>query len=148
MATNRQIEDALAAQLTEHLIGTADPAIENLQIDNRMIFNPTPPSIDIYPAEEFQEKTGMGRGNVELRFVVRVRVGMADHEGGQDLLLDMMERTGAASVTAAIESDDTLGGTVEDASILSGPSGFSTFPIAGSATEFHVGSTWTVRVLP
>lgn len=148
MAGNRAIEDAIAAQLTSYLIGTADPAIEHLQIDNRMIPNPTPPSIDVYPAEEFMVKAGMGKGNVELQFTVRARVGFSDNEGGQDLLLDMMERTGARSITAALESDDTLGSTVEDASVLSGPTGFSLFPVTGSTTEQLVGCTWTVRVLP
>jgi hypothetical protein len=136
------ILDALAAQIEDEL----SPVIEVLQVTPRMNFNPSPPSVDIYPAETPSAGFGFGTGNDELFYVVRVRVSTVDHDGGQDLLLSMMEREGSTSMQEAIESDPTLGGTVDNAGV-SERTGFGIFPLAGGDGNL-LGATWTVRVLP
>lgn len=141
--------DALASQLNTHLAGggTADPVIENLQVDGRLMFNPTPPAIDIYPADPFQQQLAMGKGNKEMFFLVRARVSTADHEGGQDLLLSMMDPDSSTSVAKTLERDRTLGSVVEHL-VVDGPSGFGVFPEPIPNTGALLGCTWTVEVYP
>lgn len=137
--------DALAAQIQDVLCGTANPLIERLQVEPRMVFNPTPPSIDVYPAEVFTETIAFDER--EFHFMVRVRVGTAENEGGQDLLLTMMDPRSAESVEGAILSDPTLGSTVDDIS-LTAQTGFGVFPAVAAGEGSLLGCTWDVTVTP
>ena len=133
--------DALAAQIEDEL----GSLIENLQVDGRLIPSPTPPSIDIYPGDPFQELLTFGLHN-ELFFTVRARVHTSDNEAGQELLLSMMDPSAATSVAQAIHSDRTLGSTVSQATITEGPSAFGVFTDAGGEGSL-LGCTWRVRVM-
>jgi hypothetical protein len=140
--------DALASQIEDVLCGTLNPVIPLLQVDGRFVFNPTPPAIDVYPAEAFSSQLAMGRGNRELMFTVRARVSTAESEGGQDLLLSMMDPLATTSVARAIESDDTLGGLVDEVTV-NGPTGFGVFPSVGVDTSGNLlGCTWEVGIMP
>jgi hypothetical protein len=145
-ATVGEIMDALAEQMMDVLCGTVNPVIEQLQVEPRMVFNPTPPAIDIYPADPFTEQIAYGPGNRELMFIVRARVSTVESEGGQDLLLSMMDPREPTSVAGAVEASSTLGGVVEDVSV-EGPTGFGVFPSVGTDGNL-LGCTWTVAVLP
>jgi len=137
--------DALAAQIQTELCGTANPVIEQLQVEPRLVFNPTPPAIDIYPADPFTELISYGNER-ELNFTVRARVSTADSEGGQDLLLSMMDPMSAESLIGAVLADSTLGGKAGDVAV-DGPSGFGVFPLpSGETGHSLLGCTWTVRV--
>jgi hypothetical protein len=140
------IMEAMANQITAALSGTADPLIEQLQVTPLLNINPTPPSIDIYPADPFQEGLAFGTVNNELRFSVRARVTTADHEAGQTLLLNMMDPAAATSLASAIASDRKLGNTVQSLSV-EGPSGFGIYQDAGGEGSL-LGAVWTVRVFP
>lgn len=144
-----EIMDALASQIDVQIgsAGTSDPLIENLQVESRLVSNPTPPSIDIYPADPFMEALAYGKGNKRLNFTVRVRVSTAEQEGGQDLLLSMMDPRSPTSVELAILTDSTLAGKVEDL-VVTGPSAFGIFPDAGPNSGALLGCVWTVGVLP
>lgn len=137
--------DAMAAQIMTVLCGTANPLIEQLQAEPRMVFNPTPPSIDIYPAELFTEALTFGER--DFHFLVRARVGTAENEGGQDLLLTMMDPRAAESVARALEANPTLGGTVDDVTVFD-PTGFGVFPAVAAGEGSLLGCTWPVTVLP
>jgi hypothetical protein len=150
-----EILDALADQIQAQLansVGTADPLLDELQVYQRMIWNPSPPTIDMYPAPEFHIPLGMGRGNNELFFTVRARVNTPDHEGAQDLLLAMMDPQDDLSVSAAITAEGTaspsktLGGMVESVTVVEGPTDFGVFTDPGGNPL--LGCTWRVRVLP
>lgn len=143
MSTNVAIVDAMASQI-ETQLGSAIP---NLQVVARLNFNPTPPSVDIYPAEEFSVADTYGERR--LRWSVRCRVTTADNEDGQELLLSMMDSPGASasSLAGAIAYDESLGGTVDRAWVESGPTGFSMFADAGGGGNL-VGAVWTVAVMP
>jgi hypothetical protein len=147
VASLTEIMDALASQIDSRLVGTADPLIEGLQVDGRMVFNPTPPSVDVYPADPFQEGLAFGKGNNEVFLTVRARVSTAEHEGGQDLLLSMMDPEATTSMAQAILFDRTLGAKVERVNVT-GPSAFGVFPDAGGSGSALLGCTWTVRVFP
>jgi hypothetical protein len=139
--------DALAAQIQDELCGTANPVIPDLQVDGRMIPNPTPPAIDVYPGDPFAEAIGFGRGNKELYFTVRARVSTADSEGGQDLLLSMMDTQATTSVEQAILAAPTLGG-VANVRDIEGPTGYGLFPDSSPEARQFLGCTWRVRVIP
>lgn len=139
--------DALATQIMSQLSGTANPLIENLQVDGRLIPSPTPPAIDVYPADPFQEPFTFGRGNNLLFLTVRARVTTVDNEGGQDLLLSMMDPSATTSVAKAITYDKTLGGTVGKVSVIEGPSSYGVFQDAGGQGAL-LGCTWRVQVTP
>jgi hypothetical protein len=151
VATVAAIMDALASQIDNEIgsQGTADPLIADLQVDGRMVFNPTPPAIDIYPADPFQDALAFGKGNNELFLTVRARVTTADHEAGQDLLLSLMDPEALTSVAQAVLADRTLGNTVERVNVSAGPTAYGVFPVLpGQTGEALLGCTWTVRVIP
>lgn len=134
------IMDALAAQIADEL-----SSIDDLQVVGRMMWNPTPPAIDIYPAEDvFQETISYARGKA-VTFTVRARVNTPDREGAQELLLSLMDVEAAESVEAAILSDRTLGGAVDDLRV-DGPTGFTVF--VDPAGDALLGCSWAVTVLP
>lgn len=141
---------AMADQLNEELsigtAGTASPLINDLQITGLMNINPTPPSIDVYPADPFQEGLTFGKANNELSLTVRARVMTDDHDAGQKLLLSMMDPQATTSVARAITSDRTLGSKVQGLGVA-GPSGFGIYLDAGGEGNY-LGCTWTVRVMP
>lgn len=140
------IMQALADQLQDTLSGTADPLIENLQVTGLLNINPTPPSIDVYPADPSQEGLAFGQANNELSFTVRARVTTADHEAGQTLLLTMMDPSSTTSVTRALKSDKSLGSKVQTLAVA-GPSGFGIYNDRNGEGSY-LGCTWTVRVFP
>ena len=136
------ILDALATQIATRLASITD-----LQVDGRLIPSPTPPSIDVYPADPFQEALTFGRGNNILFVTVRARVTTVDNEGGQELLLSMMDPVSAVSVAQAVTYDKTLGGAVGKVSVIEGPSGYGVVQDAGGQGAL-LGCTWRVQVVP
>lgn len=141
MSTIPQILDALATQIQAQL----DPHIENLQVHGRWLTNPTPPAVDIYPAEEFQQAFTFGPANI-MFFTVRARVTVADRDGGQELLLAMMEPEEETSMLQAVLYSRTLGGKVTKASVIAGPTGYGVFLNPAGEPGSLLGCTWTVQV--
>ncbi len=137
--------DALADQLEDQLAGTANPqVIPNLQVENRHHPNPTPPAIDIYPSSPFTESIAFGRGARQYWFTVRARVSTADNEGGQDLLLAMMDDGSSESVEAAIRStSDYAGARLGD---VDGPTEFGDHSDVGGQGSL-LGCTWRVALI-
>jgi hypothetical protein len=148
MAEVTEIMDALATRIETVLCGTANPLIEHLQVDGRLIPSPTTPAIDIYPGDPFTEPLGFGPGNKELFFTVRARVSTADNEGGQNLLLSMMDPNADTSLEQAIlDGDRTLGGVVGAVASVEGPSAYGIFADPGQTTQNLLGCLWRVRVI-
>ena len=136
--------DALAEQLSDELCGTANPVIENLQVENRLHPNPTPPALDIYPSTPFTEVIGYGVTR-QYWLTVRARVSTADNEAGQDLLLAMMDQGTDESVEDAIRSARTYGGArLGD---VEGPTEFGIFIDSGGEGSL-LGCTWRVAFIP
>lgn len=143
MTSVLEIQDALADQIRTSL-GTADPSLE-VQVEPRMVVQPSALCIDIYPATPFQEKDAFGDEWVG-RFVIRARITTAEHEAAQDVLLNMLDPLSATSILGALKANRTLTGKVdyvtpdEDAT-----SGFQIFEDSGGVGNF-MGCQWTVRV--
>jgi hypothetical protein len=141
MATALEIMEALAAQIDNELA-----LIPDLQVVGGLVWNPTPPTIDIFPADPFEQLIAYGNEKA-LFFVVRARVDTPDREGAQALLLSMMDsRDTDHSVEVAILSDDTLGGLVQQITVEAGPAEFGAFVDPGGSAL--VGTTWQTQVLP
>lgn len=111
--------------------------IPNLQITSGWNSNPTPPSIDIYPADPFQDYSTFGL-NAITYWTVRARVSMADEASGQETLLRLLDPTDPASVEGAL--GDTATKTPE------GVSGFRTYSEDSGTPEQMLGCEWRVRV--
>ena len=97
------------AEIMEEIALALEPLadeIPGLQIVPYLNPNPTPPSVDMYPADPFQTGAGYGVQSAQLFFTVRARVSPADTEAGQKLLFRMLDPADPASVEAALQ--DTL----------------------------------------
>jgi hypothetical protein len=84
------------------------------------------------------------RGTDKLTFVVQAIVGTVDDIGGQRLLSTFVQASGSQSVKAAIESDRTLGGIVDDLRVT-GYLGDTSITLP-NGVEYLTGQ-WTVEVL-
>lgn len=96
-----------------------------------------------YPAAtdgNYDETTDGAAGVV---VTVRVLTSRAEDQSGQELLDAYLATSGATSVKAAIESDPTLGGLVDDLAVQ-GWSGYRLYEIAG--TDYY-GAELTVVIL-
>ena len=104
----------------------------DVQVEPRLVINPSPPCIDIYPADTPRgtETAGFNASGVdgELFFTVRARVGTADNTAGQDLLLAMMDDEDDLCVAVPLVEDPTLGGLALDTFVQPG-SGFGLYTL-------------------
>jgi hypothetical protein len=109
VSTLAQILDAMAEQIRDVTETITDV---DVQVEPRWVVNPSPPTIDMYPADPstapdlraFGEELGG-----EL-ITVRARVGMSDHIEIQNLLLAFMDDEDPLSIAHALGDDKTLGG--------------------------------------
>jgi hypothetical protein len=101
--------------------------------------------VDIYPADPFSEQMDFGTlRSRDFLFTVRARVNPVDIDATQQLLLQLMDPLQDTSVHAAIHSDRTLGGLVDDVSAI-GPTGVIVYsPVGGEG--YLVGCEWRTRV--
>ena len=76
--------------------------ITGLQVYAYFNGNPTPPSIDVYPGEPFQQGAGYGIPSKRVWFTGRARVAMTDPQAASQLLLRLLDPMDAASVEAAL----------------------------------------------
>ena len=133
--------DALADQIRDAL----EDVVEAIQVEPRMVIAPTPPCIDIYPADPFQAPLAFGIGQNEINLTVRARVNTPDDVAAQDLLLSFMDPFSDTSLLRAVMLDDTLDGAAETLTVEEGPSNFGLFPDASGTASF-LGCTWTVKI--
>lgn len=111
--------------------------IPDLQVYGFWNDDPTPPCLDVYPAVPFQDGAGFGAGNNRAYFTVRARVGMADSEAGQRLLLRMLDPDDAASVEVALAEAEAVVAP-------EGVSGYTQYADDATATERMLGCEWRV----
>jgi len=130
--------DALAAAIRSN-VGTTE-----LQVEARLNPNPTPPSIDVFPADPFTEVTAFSRVSRDVFLTVRVRVN-GDQTAEQDMLLAMMGPSDDGDWLEDVFADDpTLNGKCQEASVAEGPSGFRQYDLGQGG---YLGCEWRVRVI-
>lgn len=139
-----EIVEALADQITDQ-VAAQDLGGEALQVWPYLVLNPTPPTVDIYPADPFSEQTGFDTTDArDVWFTVRVRVTPADVDAAQQLLLQLMDPRADTSMLAAIVADRTLGGRVSSLQ-PTGPTGIIVYsPLQNEG--YLVGCEWRTRV--
>ena len=91
--TPQQLAAALAPLATQ---------IPGLQIYAGFLQNPSPPCIDMYPGEPFQEGAGFGTRDKRTYWTVRARVQTTDMDAANQTLLRFLDPSDTASVEAAL----------------------------------------------
>ena len=104
MATMSNLRSALATRLA---------TVSGLRTSATLPDQPTPPQAVVYPERVIYD-TAMGRGSDEYTFVVIVIVGRIAERSAQTSLDAYCNPSGATSIKAAIEGDQTLGGNALD----------------------------------
>ncbi len=145
--------EGLAAKLQTAM--DADPDVEHMQITPRQgstdplrNFNPTPPSIDIYPSDPRQdplETAGFTEIGGELLITIRARVGTVDNAAAQRLLLRFMDDDDAISIAGNLMDDQTTGGLTGSV-FVDGYTGFGLYDGAADGGPL-LGATWHARVI-
>jgi hypothetical protein len=121
--------------------------LTGIQVSPYMLANPTPPTIHLYPggpAGDIEYDLAMARGLDQWTFTVQAFVALAADIGSQVKLDQFIAPSGAQSVKAALESDDTLGGTVASVQVVS-CSGYRIYVAEGRGPM--IGAEWHVEIL-
>lgn len=124
------------------LAGSLEP-IEQLQESPFLLSNPTPPCAEIVPAPIEYDKA-FARGTDLIKLIVRVMVGINTDVGAQKLLDTFLASSGPKSIKAALETDESLGGLVDNVNVTA-CTGYRIFKREGGASL--LGAEWTVEVL-
>jgi len=134
----------MADQIRAAIDDVADVAV---QVENRMVLNPTPPCIDMWPADPSLDPTLAGFGDIDggELITVRARVSTSDTDAGQDLLLAFMDDEDPLSVGAALLADPTLNGWAQTLDVTA-RSGYVLVPDS-SGEGALLGCLWTVEVV-
>lgn len=134
-----ELMDAMATQIRGVLADVTDLAV---QVEPRWVVNPTPPCIDIYPADPANDPELRAFTDLvgEPLFTVRARVDMSDTTASQDLLLAFMDDTDPLSIAAALE-ESNLGGLATSLDVRS-QSGYVRVVEGGE----YLGCLWQVIV--
>jgi hypothetical protein len=131
------------ATLADIRTGLADAlaAIPGVQSSPYPLSAPTPPCFFVQPAEVNYDET-LGRGYDRWLFTITGLVSAGSGDIGAHMNLDRwLAPSGAESVKAALETDATLGGHVEDLRVLTA-SGYRVFQREGGGIA--LGCEWSV----
>jgi hypothetical protein len=124
------------AEIIEAITASLAPLtveITGLQITSGINPNPTPPSIDVYPADV--SALPASQGGWEESFTVRARVSTPDDQAAQEVLMSLMDSSGPTSVIEAIKADTTFTFAVDERT------GFQPYP------GDYLGCEWRVRMI-
>lgn len=143
--------------LMEAMASTLEAAYEGVQYDGRdigvqvyprLVVNPSPPCIDIYPGDVPRETdtAGFSVSGIDggVFFTVRARVSTADTDAGQELLIAFMDDADELSLAVALMEDQTLGGLANDVTVEQ-QTGFVEYPMGEGSL---LGCQWRAWVLP
>lgn len=110
--------------------------------------NPSPPCLQIWPSEipAYHKTFGVSTARLaEVQFTVQAIVTMGTDVGGQQIMDELLDADGARSVSAAVESDPTLGGLSHDVYCTSN-GGYGFLVRADSGTQLLT-ADWLVTVI-
>lgn len=103
----------MSIQTIREGIATNLATISGLRVSAFVPDNPTPPIAVVIP-QRVEFDTALARGMDRFTFDVTVIAARASERNAQRTLDSYCNVTGATSIKAAVESDQTLGGTVMD----------------------------------
>ncbi len=119
-------------------------AIDGVQVTDRIIGNPTLPTVWVMPGPTTFDVT-FARGVDRVMFTVQAVTGTVTDEGAQAMLDELLSPEGDRSVKQAIETDTTLGGAVHDLRVTAA-TGYQRSVIMGKSDPVLT-CDWTVEVL-
>lgn len=141
---NTDILDELADALRDAFNDQTD---YDIQVEPRMVLNPTPPTVDMWPGDESRDGQSAAFGDEGGEFyTIRARVQTADSVAGQNLLLALMDDEGGLSVRGILFTDTGLGGLADDLDVVA-QTGY-VVDVAPSGEGAWLACRWTVLVLP
>jgi hypothetical protein len=143
VATLEQILAELANQIRDTIDDVTDV---DVQVEPGWLLAPSPPAIDIYPADPSNEPelAAFGEQMGGELITVRARVSAADIDAGQSLLLGFMDDEHELSIVNAI-TDPTLNG-LADTLAFRGRSGYREFPDLSGEGRW-LGCLWSFVVV-
>lgn len=133
MPTLTEIREGIASNLA---------SITGAQVSAYALANPTLPALQVTP-EKIDYDTAFQRGGDYWRLRITVLVGEVSNLGAQKKLDAMISPSGALSVKAATESDDTLAGDVDRIRVTT-CSGYRLYERTGQPPA--LGAEWEVEV--
>jgi hypothetical protein len=128
------------AQVRAGLVANLAPL--GIQSTGYVLAAPTAPTIEIFPGEVDYDQS-LARGLDFVDVIVRVTVSISLDVAAQVKLDEYLAPSGSSSVKALIESDETLGGVVQDVHVQSASGYVVTQTNDGGAALY---CNWTVRV--
>lgn len=137
--------DQIAQQIRDGL----ETEVFGIQVETGYVFNPSPPTIDVFPGRFVRDRDSAAFASEEgpfdggYFFTVRARIHTADTTESQRLLAQMMDDTSDLCIAAALYSDPTLNGHADDIDIRD-VTGFNAYP---SGEGDLLGFEFTVLVL-
>jgi hypothetical protein len=119
----------------------------DIQVEPWFVINPSPITVDIFPAEPPSNDETMGFGELEgsRLFTVRARTNTPDVGATRDVLLALMDIEDEHSIHVSITDDQTLNGLATQV-IVTGGTGLSVFPTPDGLSGY-LGVQWTVEVM-
>jgi hypothetical protein len=128
------------AQIRAGLVANLSPL--GIQSTGYVLSAPTAPTIEVFPGEiDYDQSLARGLDFVDV--IVRVTVSVSLDVAAQVNLDEYLAPSGSSSVKALIESDETLGGVVQDVHVQSASGYVVTQTKDGGAALY---CNWTVRV--
>ncbi len=138
---NKHLLDAMADQIRTAVAAATDV---DVQVEPRMVTNPSPPTVDMYPGDIARGTEAAAFGDDgEFLFTVRARVDTNDHEANQDLLLAFMDDVNELSLAIALVDEPTLGGLASSLDCVD-PTGYVQYPFGDLSL---IGFQFTCKVI-
>jgi len=146
VSTLADILTEMADQIRTHVVTVTDV---DVQVEDRIVVNPTPPTIDMWPGTPSNDPEPRGFSAAGLEegelVTIRARVDANDNVANQDLLLALMDPEDDLCLVQALYDEPTLNGTATDVNLES-RTGF--LPVLdGSGVVAMISCEWTFMVI-
>lgn len=118
-----------------------------IQVEPWLVINPSPLTVDMFPADPATDEDYAGFGDLEGArvFTVRARTNTPDADGARDALLALMDIEDEHSIVVALSEDQTLFGLATSVDVRGG-SGLLVFPSPDGVGGL-LGVQWNVLVI-
>jgi len=140
----------LLEQIADQIRDAVNDGDWDVQVEPRLVVNPTTPSIDMFPGPLNSDLGAFASdyaGAADGLFVdVRARVSPKDSHAFQDVLVSFCDPEDDLCVVQSLYDDPTLGGHAADVALVS-QSEFQPAPSL-DGTSWFVAVTWRFLVIP
>lgn len=143
MAGLRDVLTAMADQIRDAL----DISPLTVQVEPTYILNPSPLTIDLYPADLTLDSPTASYGDLGGYIITaRARINTSDFDAAYDVLLSLLDDQDILSLVQALYDDATLGGITMDVDLRE-QTGLRAYEHP-SGEGAHLGCQWTFVAIP